>query len=66
MSWSDDEEDTVPCPYCRRPIYEDAVRCPHCEHYLSREDAPARHSWWLLLGVLVCVLLALGWALQLW
>jgi hypothetical protein len=60
------DDDTVPCPYCRRPVYEDAERCPHCEHYLSAEDAPARPPWWLLLGVLVCLLIAVGWALQWW
>jgi hypothetical protein len=66
MSWSDADDDAVPCPYCRRPLYEDAVRCPHCESYLSAEDAPARRPWWLTLGVLVCLLLALGWALGWW
>jgi hypothetical protein len=65
MSWQDDEDETVPCPYCRRAIHEDAVRCPHCENYLSEEDAPLRRSWWFLICALVCLLLAVGWALQL-
>jgi uncharacterized paraquat-inducible protein A len=64
MSWQDDEDDTVPCPYCRRSIHEDSVRCPHCENYLSEEDAPSQRSWWFILGALVCLLLAAGWALQ--
>ena len=24
-----DDDYTVPCPYCKRPIYEDAERCPY-------------------------------------
>ena len=58
----DDEDDTIPCPYCRRPVYEDAERCPHCENYLSREDAPpGLKPWWIVLGLLVCLAIALGW-----
>jgi predicted nucleic acid-binding Zn ribbon protein len=65
MSWQDDEDDTIPCPYCRRDIHEDAVRCPYCENYLSQEDAPpSRRSWWFLILALLCLLLAVGWALQ--
>jgi hypothetical protein len=57
-----DDEPTVPCPYCRRPIFEDAVRCPHCENYVSREDAPpSRKPWWILLGVAVCLYAVYRW-----
>jgi predicted nucleic acid-binding Zn ribbon protein len=67
VSWDDaDDDDTMPCPYCRRAIHDDAVQCPHCGNYLSEEDAPARHSWWFLAGVILCLILALGWALQKW
>jgi len=48
----DEEEDTAPCPHCRREIIEDAERCPYCEQYISREDAPpSRKSWWIVIGV---------------
>jgi hypothetical protein len=62
----DDEEgeddDTMPCPYCRQPVYEDAERCPHCENYLSREDAPPQGKpWWIVIGLLVCLIIAAGW-----
>jgi hypothetical protein len=59
-----DDEDTVPCPHCRRRIYEDSERCPYCANYLSREEdetALGQKSWWLILGVLVCLVIAAGW-----
>jgi hypothetical protein len=58
----EDDDTTMPCPYCGAAVYDDAERCPSCENYLSREDAPSRHSWWFVLGVLVCLIIALGWA----
>ena len=62
---SDDPDDpeTVPCPHCRNLIAEDAEICPHCKSYLSDEDAPRRYPWWLIAGVVLCVLLALLWVL---
>lgn len=60
----EDDEDTVPCPHCLRPVYEDAECCPGCGHYLSREDAPSRHPWWLVIGVLVCLAVILGWVVR--
>jgi uncharacterized paraquat-inducible protein A len=59
----DDDDDTAVCPYCGASIYDDAVRCPRCENYLSREDAPSRQSWWIVLTAILCVLLVLGWIL---
>jgi hypothetical protein len=51
-----DDEPTIPCPYCRREIFEDSVRCPHCGEYLSGEDAPVGPKpWWIILGVLLCL-----------
>jgi hypothetical protein len=64
MSWQDD--DTISCPYCRREIHEESVRCPHCENYISEEDAPPRRSWWFWICALICLFLAVGWALQKW
>ena len=58
-----DDPDTIPCPYCRRPVYENADLCPHCKSYLSEEDAPRRHPWWLIAGVIVCLVLVLLWVL---
>ena len=50
------------CPYCRREIHEDAPRCSHCGNYLSAEDAPpGPKRWWIILGVLVCLVLVYLW-----
>src|SRR5882724_10524213 len=55
LSDDDDEEPTVPCPYCRREIHEDSQRCPYCEQYISQEDAPpGQKPWWLIAGVVLC------------
>lgn len=62
--WEDDSDDesTVPCPYCRREIYEDAQRCPYCERYISDEDAPrAAKPWWIVVGVILCLAGMLWW-----
>jgi hypothetical protein len=62
--WDNDDEDepTVPCPYCRREIFEDAVRCPHCGEYLSDEDAPAGpRPWLIVVGVLLSLAAVWVW-----
>ncbi len=68
----DDEDDfgddeggeTVPCPYCGADVYEDAERCPSCGKYISREDAPSRVPLWIKLTALVCIVVAVGWAVR--
>ena len=35
----DDDEPTVDCPYCQKPIPEDTPHCPYCGNYISDEDA---------------------------
>jgi hypothetical protein len=61
---ADDEAETVPCPYCRRRIFEDAVRCPYCERYLSDLDAPpARKPWWIIVGAVACLYAIYRWIL---
>jgi hypothetical protein len=58
----EDEDSTIPCPYCRRQIHEDSERCPYCEKYLSREDAPpGRKPWWMILGVGACLYVVYRW-----
>jgi hypothetical protein len=61
----EDDEPTIPCPYCRREVHEDAQRCPYCEAYLSREDAPpGPKPWWLVLGVVACLYVVYHWTFR--
>ena len=68
--WPDDEGDdedddqTIPCPHCREPVYEDAERCPRCGRYLSREDLPWRRPVWLVAGVIACLAIVAYWTLR--
>jgi predicted nucleic acid-binding Zn ribbon protein len=61
----DDEEPTVPCPYCRAEIHEDAQRCPQCGEYISEEDIrpAARKPWWIIVGALAVMYLVCRWTL---
>ncbi|MGO8690656.1 MAG: hypothetical protein ACLQLG_13620 [Thermoguttaceae bacterium] len=57
-----DEDGTVPCPSCGRPIYEDSPRCPHCGNYISEEDPPpARKPWWIIVGALLVFYAVYRW-----
>lgn len=59
---ADEDETTVPCPYCRQQIYEDAQRCPNCERYISAEESPSyRKPWWVLVGVAICLYVVFSW-----
>ena len=51
----------LPCPHCMAVIFNDSERCPACGHYLSDEERVPRHPWWVVLGVLVCLALAIYW-----
>ena len=57
-----DSVDTVPCPYCGKAVYEEAVRCPYCENYISGKT-PLRLPKWLVGGVILCLVIVLGWVL---
>jgi uncharacterized paraquat-inducible protein A len=62
----DDQEDeaTIPCPYCHEEVHEDAQWCPHCEQYISEEDAPGlAKPWWILLGAIAALVGMLWWIL---
>lgn len=62
--WEDgyEEEPTIDCPHCGAEIHEDSVRCPHCEQYLTQEAlAGGAKPWWVIAGILLCLLLVLLW-----
>jgi hypothetical protein len=46
----DDDEPTVPCPFCRADIWEDAPRCPRCGNAIGGTDMPPpRRPWWVVI-----------------
>jgi hypothetical protein len=62
MPRRDDEEPTIPCPYCRAEIHEDSQQCPRCGLYPSDEDAPrAGKPWWLIAGAVACLYAVYRW-----
>lgn len=62
---SEDDEPTVPCPYCHRAIHEDAQRCPYCENYISAEDSPQPgKSWWIVLGAVITLAMFCWWIMH--
>ncbi|MDB5388073.1 MAG: hypothetical protein JWM11_3719 [Planctomycetaceae bacterium] len=63
----DDEDDqlTVPCPYCRHPVYEDAEYCSNCDEYISLEDAPpVPKPIWVVVVVMLCLASMLFWYIR--
>jgi uncharacterized paraquat-inducible protein A len=71
--WDDGEGDdsadepTVPCPFCKEEILEDTPRCPRCGQYLSAEDFSASaRPMWVILTALVCLGIAVWWAVTGW
>ena len=59
-----DDDDTDECPHCGASIYDDSEQCPRCGRYLSREDAPRRHPWWVVATALVCLAMVSWWVLS--
>jgi hypothetical protein len=60
---SDDSAVTVPCPYCGEEMLEDAPQCPACGNYVSDVDRPReRKPPWILIGIVICLVIALAWA----
>jgi len=55
------EDDRAPCPHCQKLIYDDTECCPFCGHYVSREDAPRRQPWWVVLGAVLCLSVVIWW-----
>jgi hypothetical protein len=56
----DDAVDTVPCPYCHRPVHEDADICPHCRNFISFQDASHRRPLWIVVAAILAII-GIGW-----
>ena len=46
----------VPCPHCRKLIYEQAEQCPACGQYISDEETPEKKANWIFITVVLLVL----------
>jgi len=58
----EEDDGVVPCPYCSEEMLEDSPRCPSCGRYISEEDRPPeRKPPWILIGVVLCLIVALMW-----
>jgi len=57
----DDEVAQTPCPHCGKSVYEEAQRCDHCGHYITQEFTPSRRPWWLVVGVVACLVAVYLW-----
>lgn len=56
--------ETVPCPFCKRPVHEDADLCRHCRNYIGGEDAPRRRvPPFVWIGAALAALGAMTWVL---
>ena len=61
----EDYDETIPCPYCGKPVYEDAERCPNCERYITGEDAPpARKPLWIVVGAVAALAVVYMWIMR--
>jgi hypothetical protein len=61
----EDAVDTVPCPFCKTAVYDEAEWCPHCRNYLFYDGtAASAKPWWVVGGVIVCLLVVLYWILH--
>ncbi len=56
---ADVTDNSMPCPYCGRDIYEESEFCPRCGKYISREDAPLRLPVWLIIGVILAMMVVI-------
>jgi hypothetical protein len=50
----------VRCPACRGLIWAEVDVCPRCGHFILEDDTRTR-PWWLIVGVLACLLVTLYW-----
>jgi hypothetical protein len=62
----DDDESpcTLPCPHCRREVYEDEVRCPHCGVYMTPGAAMPRNTKWVIIAAILALVAMFAWLIR--
>ena len=60
---SDPEDDLVPCPQCKKMIYEDAELCPYCDQYVTPFSTAntSRPPWIIITALVLLVIMLLGY-----
>lgn len=61
-----DEEDpaeTLPCPRCKKDVYEDADRCPYCGFFITPAAVSSGKTWWFIIAAVLALLAMLMWLL---
>lgn len=53
----DGDSETIPCPSCRRPIWEMADRCSFCGAWVEGEPRTVGPKAWWIAGVLIVAML---------
>ncbi|MDB5298077.1 MAG: hypothetical protein JWO31_4060 [Phycisphaerales bacterium] len=60
-----DEPAFIRCPNCRKLVADDAEQCPKCGHYLIDEEiGRTSRPAWVWVGIVLALLMAVGWALS--
>jgi predicted nucleic acid-binding Zn ribbon protein len=59
-----DVEDSVPCPFCKKPIHEHADVCPKCGNFVGSADAPRRVPVLIWVGAILALLCVLVWVFR--
>ena len=58
----DEPDDLVPCPHCKKKIYEDSEFCPHCGKYVSKEEATwGKPGWTVAVAIALLLAILFGW-----
>ena len=57
--------DFIPCPRCRKLIFEDAEQCPYCKHFVAHAARRRQPRWVVYTIVLAIILMILFFVLNL-
>ena len=58
-SSDDEDEDTLTCPFCRKPVYERADICPHCRNFITFDDTKTNRKLWVWIGIVLALAAAI-------
>ena len=60
----DEDDPTVPCPKCRKPIHEDSEICHHCGQYIVVQQSNPGWVFWvatILVGLMMASIFGFMW-----